>query len=38
MPLRISNFISSYWLVAGYLVLLSGLFWSANGSQYTKLF
>lgn len=38
MPSRINHFITGYWLVAGYLVLLTGLFWSADGSQYTKLF
>lgn len=32
------NFIVRYWLVLGYLVLLTGLFWVANGSLFTKLY
>lgn len=38
LPLRINSFITGYWLVAGYLALLTGLFWATDGSQYTKLF
>ncbi|WP_324731971.1 O-antigen ligase family protein [Pseudomonas paeninsulae] len=32
------NFIVRHWLVLGYLVLLTGLFWAANGSLFTKLY
>ena len=32
------NCIVRYWLVLGYLVLLTGLFWVANGSLFTKLY
>lgn len=36
--LVIDNFIVRYWLTLGYLVLLTGLFWVANGSLFTKLY
>lgn len=36
--LRVHDFITSRWLVGGYLVLLTGLFWVPNGSLYTKLY
>ncbi len=36
--LRTHDFITSRWLVGGYLVLLTGLFWVPNGSLYTKLY
>ena len=32
------DFIATRWLVGGYLVLLTGLFWVSDGSQYTKLY
>lgn len=32
------NCIVRYWLVLGYLILLTGLFWVANGSLFTKLY
>lgn len=32
------EFIATRWLVGGYLVLLTGLFWVSDGSQYTKLY
>ncbi|MDD0842934.1 O-antigen ligase family protein [Pseudomonas sp. Gutcm_11s] len=36
--LALSKFISSYWLVAGYLCLLTGLFWLPEISPYTKVY
>lgn len=36
--LRTHDFITGRWLVLGYLVLLTGLFWVDNGSLYTKLY
>lgn len=36
--LRVHDFITSRWLVGGYLVLLTGLFWVPDGSLYTKLY
>lgn len=32
------DFIATRWLVGGYLVLLTGLFWVSDDSQYTKLY
>lgn len=32
------DFVTSRWLVFGYLVLLTGLFWVNDGSQYTRLY
>lgn len=32
------NFIVRHWLALGYLVLLTGLFWIANGSLFTKFY
>lgn len=32
------NFIVRHWLALGYLVLLTGLFWVANGSLFTKFY
>ena len=34
----LENFISQRWLVLGYVVLLTGLFWLPSGSLHTKLF
>ncbi|MCY1269795.1 O-Antigen ligase [compost metagenome] len=34
----ISQFVVRRWLVLGYLALLTGLFWLANSSLYTKVF
>lgn len=34
----LDNLIVRYWLVLGYLVLLTGLFWVANGSLFTKFY
>ncbi|MDH1279686.1 MULTISPECIES: O-antigen ligase family protein [unclassified Pseudomonas] len=36
--LRLHDFITSRWLVGGYLVLLTGLFWIPDGSLYTKFY
>lgn len=36
--LRAHDFIAGRWLVLGYLVLLTGLFWVGNGSLYKKLY
>ncbi|WP_256672249.1 O-antigen ligase [Pseudomonas sp. o96-267] len=36
--LRLHDFITSRWLVGGYLVLLTGLFWVPDGSLYTKFY
>ena len=36
--LRTHDFITSRWLVGGYLVLLTGLFWVPDGSLYTKFY
>ncbi|CAM2942525.1 O-antigen ligase [Pseudomonas gessardii] len=36
--LRAHDFIAGRWLVLGYLVLLTGLFWVDNGSLYKKLY
>lgn len=36
--LRVHDFIAGRWLVLGYLVLLTGLFWVDNGSLYKKLY
>ncbi len=35
---RLYDLIATRWLVAGYLVLLTGLFWIPDGSQYTKFY
>lgn len=35
---RLNNFICQYWLPLGYLVLLTGLFWVYERSQYSKAF
>lgn len=32
------HFITQRWLVLGYVVLLTGLFWAPSGSLYTKLY
>lgn len=34
----VDNFIALRWLVLGYVVLLTGLFWIPSGSLYTKLY
>ncbi|WP_394561440.1 O-antigen ligase family protein [Aquipseudomonas alcaligenes] len=34
----IVHFITKRWLVLGYMVLLTGLFWLPSGSAYTKVF
>jgi O-antigen ligase len=35
---KLFHFITGYWLFAGYVALLTGLFWIANGSLHTKVF
>ena len=35
---RLYTFIVTRWLVVGYLVLLTGMFWIPDGSQYTKFY
>ncbi len=36
--IRIHDFIAGRWLVFGYLVLLTGLFWVSDGSHYKKIY
>lgn len=35
---RLYDLITTRWLVSGYLVLLTGMFWIPDGSQYTKFY
>ena len=35
---RLYDFIVTRWLVGGYLILLTGMFWLPAGSQYTKFY
>ncbi|WP_318653466.1 O-antigen ligase family protein [Pseudomonas sp. PDM12] len=35
---RLYDFIATRWLVGGYLILLTGMFWVSDGSQYTKFY
>lgn len=35
---RIHDFIAGRWLVTGYLVLITGMFWVGDGSLYTKVY
>ena len=35
---RLYNFVATRWLIVGYLVLLTGMFWIPDGSQYTKFY
>ena len=37
-PAKTFRLITDYWLFAGYIALLTGLFWIANGSLHTKVF